>query len=842
MCKKVFILLVVGLLVNVAYPVTLVNPSFELPGTDKQNCWDGGTNAKGTFVDVPGWSSDTMAADSGVETGWNATDGEWTGFIKGNDPSVWQLTDYVIGAYDVLMLQIDAANNWAATTLRLTIYYDDAGARVPAASVDVELTDSMATYSMTFVAADAPDSIGKLLGIELDNVTEEGESWIGIDNVRLGSPSVGLIHSYTFDDGTANDSVGEAHGTLVGGAEIIDGAMVTTAQDQWMQMPGDVIGVNSYDAITIEAWYTPTAGANEGWSMLAYLGGSSEPNIAGVGINGYFITTARADDMSRAGISTGSAEPWADETNANGVEYDDGLLHHMVSTLSADEITLYIDGVLQASTPMDPHNSIHDLSNDYVLLAKGGYGGDPEWIGAIHEFNIYDKALSAEEIAALYAGIPLPTHTYTFEDGTADDSVGEAHGSLVGGAEVVGGAMVTSAQDQWMEMPGDVIAMNTYSGVTVEAWYTPEAGANTSWTMLAYFGDSTDPNVSAGVGNDGFFITSARGDDVSRAAISIGNPDAPYASESGANGPEYDDGLLHHMVSTIDDVNITLYIDGELQASTPLDPNNVIAGISTNYALLAKGGYGSDPEWIGAIDEFNIYNTALSAEEIAALYAAGPLKVGPQPVDPGTDGLVAYYPLDAAYRGSTPDASGNGNDGAIMGDPAFVEGVVAQAIDLDGDGDYIDCGAAEIFGMQETNAMTAAAWVTIRSIPAAWSAVVAKGEYAWRISNANMDPRFHFGITIWNAPDTFGTDGVIAVGYDEWHHVAGTFDGATISLYVDGVLDINVPTTEPIGANEASVLIGENPESAGRYWDGLIDEVILYNRALSMNEVLFLAQ
>jgi hypothetical protein len=470
--------------------------------------------------------------------------------------------------------------------------------------------------------------------------------------------------------------------------------------------------------------------------------------------------------------------------------------------------------------------------------------GGPPWPGVEVPAGTpaWDQIWLMDNLKITMVSGPVPVHAYNFEDGTADDSVGDANGTLIGGAVIKNGAMVTSAQDQWMEMPGDVIAMNTYSGVTVEAWYTPEAGANTSWTMLAYFGDSTDPNVSAGVGNDGFFITSARGDDVSRAAISIGNPDAPYASESGANGPEYDDGLLHHMVSTIDDVNITLYIDGELQASTPLDPNNVIAGISTNYALLAKGGYGSDPEWIGAIDEFNIYNKALSAEEIAVLYAAGPLKVGPQPVDPGTDGLVAYYPLDAAYRGSTPDASGNGNDGAIMGDPAFVEGVVAQAIDLDGDGDYIDCGAAEIFGMQETNAMTAAAWVTIRSIPAAWSAVVAKGEYAWRISNANMDPRFHFGITIWNAPDTFGTDGVIAVGYDEWHHVAGTFDGATISLYVDGVLDINVPTTEPIGANEASVLIGENPESAGRYWDGLIDEVILYNRALSMNEVLFLAQ
>jgi len=636
MFKKVFVLLVVGLLAGAAYPVTLVNPSFELPGTVKQNCWDGGTNAKGTFEDVPGWSSDTIAADSGVESSssYPATDGEWTGFIKGNDPSVWQLTDYVIGADDVLVLKVDAANNWAATTLRMTIYYDDAGARVSAVSEDVEISDTMATYSVTLVAADAPDSIGKLLGIEFDNVTEEGESWIGIDNVRLGPPPPPLpapTHSWTFEGGSTADSVGGADGTLVGGAEIIDGAMVTTAQDQWMEMPGDVIDINSYDAITIAAWYTPTAGANTGWSMLAYLGGSdsSDPNTGaptGVGIDGYFMTTARADDKSRAAFSTGSSEPWADETGADGPEYDDGLLHYMVSTLDADEITLYIDGVLVAATPMDPanDNNIHDLSNDYVLLAKGGYGGDPEWIGAI--------------------------------------------------------------------------------------------------------------------------------------------------------------------------------------------------------------------------DEFNIYNRVLSGEEIATLYAIGPLKVGPQPIDPGVDGLLAYYPLDAAYRGSVPDGSGNGNDGTVLGDPAFVEGVAGLALDLDGDGDYVDCGANPLFGMQETNNMTAAAWVTIRSIANQWAAIVAKGEHAWRLGNASLDPRFHFGITIWNAPDTASTDGVASVGFDEWHHVAGVFDGANIILYVDGALDISVPTTEPIGTNDLNVFIGDNPEATGRYWDGLVDEVLIYNKALSLNEVMFLAQ
>jgi hypothetical protein len=210
----------------------------------------------------------------------------------------------------------------------------------------------------------------------------------------------------------------------------------------------------------------------------------------------------------------------------------------------------------------------------------------------------------------------------------------------------------------------------------------------------------------------------------------------------------------------------------------------------------------------------------------------------PEGIEPGTDGLLAAYSLD----GDVSDSSGNGHDGTVMGDPGFVEGVAGLALDLDGDGDYVDCGANPLFGMQETNNMTAAAWVTIRSIANQWAAIVAKGEHAWRLGNASLDPRFHFGITIWNAPDTASTDGVASVGFDEWHHVAGVFDGANIILYVDGALDISVPTTEPIGTNDLNVFIGDNPEATGRYWDGLVDEVLIYNRALSESEVAFLAQ
>ena len=194
-----------------------------------------------------------------------------------------------------------------------------------------------------------------------------------------------------------------------------------------------------------------------------------------------------------------------------------------------------------------------------------------------------------------------------------------------------------------MEMPGDIIAMNTYDAITIEAWYTPEAGGNTSWSMLAYFGDSVN-----GLGSNGYFITSARGDDKSRAAISCGDIATPWASESGADGPEYDDGLLHHMVSTLNATDITLYIDGVLIASTPLSATNSISCISPNLAYLAKGGYEGDPEWIGTMEEFNIYNRALSEAEIAAKFAAGPRKPVEIPVEnfsfelPGTEKIKGW--------------------------------------------------------------------------------------------------------------------------------------------------------------------------------------------------------
>jgi hypothetical protein len=158
--------------------IDVENFSFELPGTDKQKGFD----------NVPGWNTDGPCVDSGVETGYTPTDGDWTAYLMSGDPSVWQLTDHTITETDSLELKVDARITWAATTMLMTLYYDDNGTRVPIATREVNLTDQMQEYSLLFSAAGAPASVGHRIGIEFSNVNS-GDSWIGLDNVCLAPPA-----------------------------------------------------------------------------------------------------------------------------------------------------------------------------------------------------------------------------------------------------------------------------------------------------------------------------------------------------------------------------------------------------------------------------------------------------------------------------------------------------------------------------------------------------------------------------------------------------------------------------------------------------------------------------
>lgn len=71
--------------------------------------------------------------------------------------------------------------------------------------------------------------------------------------------------------------------------------------------------------------------------------------------------------------------------------------------------------------------------------------------------------------------------------------------------------------------------------------------------------------------------------------------------------------------------------------------------------------------------------------------------------------------------------------------------------------------------------------------------------------------------------------------------MAGAYDGSVARLYVDGVEDGSVETTGPIATNTERIYLGENAEAPGRQWSGLIDDVRIYSRALSADEIRYLA-
>jgi hypothetical protein len=98
------------------------------------------------------------------------------------------LTDHTITPWDVRILTVDARITWAATAMQMTVYYDDNGTRVPEVSTEVALTDAMQEYTLRFSASDVPESAGHLMGVEFSNVSS-GDTWIGLDNVRLAPAS-----------------------------------------------------------------------------------------------------------------------------------------------------------------------------------------------------------------------------------------------------------------------------------------------------------------------------------------------------------------------------------------------------------------------------------------------------------------------------------------------------------------------------------------------------------------------------------------------------------------------------------------------------------------------------
>jgi hypothetical protein len=195
-------------------------------------------------------------------------------------------------------------------------------------------------------------------------------------------------------------------------------------------------------------------------------------------------------------------------------------------------------------------------------------------------------------------------------------------------------------------------------------------------------------------------------------------------------------------------------------------------------------------------------------------------------------GLIGWWKFDENEGTTAADSSGNGNNGQLQGNPQWQSkgGKLGGALEFNGKGDYVKIDNESAFDI--TGQITISAWVNIASVPQEWTAIVVKGDSAWRMSTDFANNVFHFGL----AQNDY-LNGKASVGSNQWHHVLSVYDGQKMSIFVDGKLDTSRQRQGAIGTNDFPVCIGENIEITGRFWHGLIDDVRVYNYALSENEI-----
>jgi hypothetical protein len=201
----------------------------------------------------------------------------------------------------------------------------------------------------------------------------------------------------------------------------------------------------------------------------------------------------------------------------------------------------------------------------------------------------------------------------------------------------------------------------------------------------------------------------------------------------------------------------------------------------------------------------------------------------------GPAGLVGYWTFDEGEGTIAHDSSGNGLDGTLRGSPNWVAGAVGGALDFDGSSDYVEIPDSPLLSL--TNQITIAAWTHMRTNASGEMAILSKG--GWGANDLPYELTEENGAVIfWQFYDNEGRDTCSPASPPpgEWHHIAATYDGQVFKCYVDGVLGEQFAYAGQMPKNTASVTIGRRSRG-GTFFNGMIDDVQLWERALSEVEV-----
>jgi hypothetical protein len=697
-------------------------------------------------------------------------------------------------------------------------------------------------------------------------VAARGSTDIGV-TLNLKGPATtlddGLVGHWTFDASEIRNNIADRspegnHGFLLGTTA------TTTSRGpigQALTFDGfnDVVNVpyaaslNILSDITIATWIRRTS-LSQGDILTKGLDDNSAWDY------GLYLTSGNLVRFSSDTIGSG----------VNSVsELDDSDWYHVVVTRSGSTVTIYINGQSDASGTL---SGAFGSGNNPVHIGKGGditHGATVP--GSLDDTRLYNRVLSAAEVQQLYLmgatskiAVTPPTRGaytsiddnllahWTF-DGEAvnlasstleiTDSSGQGnHSDWADHASttvrgVIGQAIeFDGTDDRIRTLNANSIAGNT--GASVSLWFRPNR-LNDAVQDLYY-----ESNSLAG-GSARFSI---RIDTDNRLRFVGRAPDTDGLTTWVDSTTALQVGTWYHVVAVFDSVTDihTVYINGAAETASVSEPafdatQPIIAPlIARNGALQAFGG---------AIDDVRVYARAVTVTEVQQLYQMGATsKIATTPVQTGLttsldDGLVAHYTFDGedTLQGQVNDRSGNGNHASqrnLATSSAYARGAIGQGLQLDGTDGFI---SAPLF--TPTTAYTFCHWVKATAEPVA-SAVV----QTIRSGSVHLNDAFSFA---WNHP-VGSTDQAIAhqkadttyeaakfttpLVLNTWYHICGVWDGSELRAYLNGVNEATVTGVVDVRAPSGQLTLGES-SNVPAYFAGMLDDVRIYNRALSNAEI-----
>ena len=304
-----------------------------------------------------------------------------------------------------------------------------------------------------------------------------------------------------------------------------------------------------------------------------------------------------------------------------------------------------------------------------------------------------------------------------------------------------------------------------------------------------------------------------------------GDVTAPVVSLSSPAGGSTVSGVVWLSASASDDVGVVgvqFRVDG-VNVGAEVSGSSPYSG-SWDSRLVADGSH-----VVSAVARDAAGNTGSSSVSLTVSNAAPP-----PPPPPPASGLVAGWGFNEGAGMSVADASGKGHAGTVSATSWSAVGKFGGALSFNGSSSWVT--VADANDLDLSSALTLEAWVRPSALGSAWRTVLFKerpGGIVYSLYANQATGRPVGQLWLGSERNAIGSAGL---ALNAWSHLASTYDGSMLRLYVNGVLVSSTAASGSMAASTGVLRIGGNgvwPE----WFAGLIDEVRVYNRALSASEI-----